>query len=246
LGLRLPVTLGVALLALGCAQRDGEHGATGHVPQPATVFRAPLLRSERDSVCRALPQGDDCEQAVERFLLSQARLPVRRRGPDLLIRATSGRLVVLHDSIVDGPATVVHLYAGYVAPLRAHLVRLGYYEGGGWELVNAASGARMPVAGPPTPSPDSSHFVAISSDLVSQFDPTGIEVWRATPDSAIAESWLNLEASDWGPTSATWIGNDSIRITTEVLDAGTEEVTPGSPVMVVRAKDGWKLLGPPR
>jgi hypothetical protein len=103
------------------------------------------------------------------------------------------------------------------------------------------------------PSPDSTRFLVISSDIEAQIQPTSIEVYRLQGDTALREVLIRpndttgtLQTGNWGPSGATWITNDSVSIRTEVLTWPEHVTKPGRPVALVRTDRGWSLVGSAR
>jgi hypothetical protein len=159
--------------------------------------------------------------------------------------------VLLRDSTADESASLQYTYGGYIAEVHSHLVEVGYYEGGAWELVNFRTGTRQHFDGPPIPAPDSTHLAVVSSDLEAQYVPTTIQVWRMGQDTAVLEWRLDpngahrsgYSTGDWGPTGAAWRSSDTILIHTEML--GEHGASASETVTVVRTKTGWALVAPP-
>jgi len=244
-------------LTLSCRARDRQEGAPRPdvpgdagaglpaTPESRTAHLAPPSQSVRQHICLSIDNSEDCARTIEQRLLAQPNLPVHRKDPGTLVfDLQSGKHIVLHDSVTEGTDYVGYSYAGYLGPIHAYLVEVQFYEGGSWVLVREPSGQRVGIAGPPTVAPDSVRFVALSSDLVAHYDPTCIEVWSVQSDTIVLEWSLDLGESAWGPTGATWLSNDSIRIATE-LAPDISEGRAGPPALVVRAKDGWKLAAAP-
>lgn len=140
---------------------------------------------------------------LEARWLAAAAPRVTRAGCDLAFRDSLGRdELVLSDVLQEGDPWVLHRYRGPVPALGAHLVERSFYEGGGYLLVYPG-GAPVFVAGPPLVSPDSTRFVTWQQDLVAEYDPNVIQVWRRTPAAARLE--LAIASEDWGPSEVRWL-----------------------------------------
>ena len=202
----LPLRSGPGLLlgaVLACAHAPARPapvgvGSSARVSAP-TVTAAACIDSARASL------GSD---TLEARLLRGTGGRVLRTGCDLIFRGDGGGTeLVLSDVLQEGAAWLLHRYRGYLAPLNAHLVERGRYEGGSYLLV-FPGGALVDVAGPPLLSPDSARFAAWNLDLVAEYDPNVLQVWRRTPGAARLE--LAIESQEWGPSEVRWIDQATV------------------------------------
>jgi hypothetical protein len=95
-----------------------------------------------------------------------------------------------------------------------HILDLHFYETGGVELINAATGDSLFVVGTPVLSPDGARFVVEASSIETCEGVNRLEVWRITGDKPVRE-WT-IEPYDctrdrgWWSTDLAWRTPDSI------------------------------------
>ncbi|HEX7241864.1 MAG TPA: hypothetical protein VF263_16400 [Longimicrobiaceae bacterium] len=198
--------------------------AAGCTPGAARPAAAPPASFDPYEVCWNRAETEECTRGIERELLAQAPGPVRREGARLLFRTGQGRVVPLENDTTEGDRYVHYLYQGYLRDVGYHLVQVGFYEGGAYELVSAESGDRTQVAALPVVSPDLRRFVTASVDLEAGYVPNGLQVWRLTPAGPRLE-W-GLDGGDtWGASGASWRGPGTVEFVkeTRTLDPGTTD-----------------------
>lgn len=226
--LRLALPL---LLAAACAP-----GAPSATPSPASAAD-PYRR------CEDLPDTADtdaCVARTEEGLLAASGGQARREGPRLVFRGSGGGSLALEDDATEGDRFVRHRYLGPLPGIGQHLVRMDFYEGGGWLLVGAATADRTYVSGPPVVAPDRGRFVTASVDLVAGYDPNGIQVWSLARGGPRLE-W-GLDGGDaWGASDPVWIDARTVEFTRHVADTGDPDRAREVRTRLVLREDGIVL-----
>ncbi|HEX2095340.1 MAG TPA: hypothetical protein VHG28_23290, partial [Longimicrobiaceae bacterium] len=164
---------GIALLLLlpAAACTPGARASPPAGPAPAP---------DPYEACGSREDAEVCAAEVERAALARSGGRARRSGGRLEIAAAGGRVIPLANDTTEGERYVRYRYREYLEEIGYHLVEVGFYEGGGFVLVSAATGDETHLHGSPVVSPDRARFVAVSVDLVAGYDPNGIQVWRLT------------------------------------------------------------------
>lgn len=193
---------------------------------PAPPAPAPEAAASADpyAACWTRDEPEACVLRTERERIAAAGGTVRREGGRLVFRGSDGGTLSLEDDATEGERFVRYRYAGLFPEIGQHLVHMGFYEGGGWLLVNAATTDQTHVVGPPVASPDRSRFVATSVDLGAGYDPNGIQVWSLAGGFPRLE-WGVDGGSGWGASDAVWIDAQTVEFTRHVNTTGDPERT---------------------
>lgn len=124
-----------------------------------------------------------------------------RIGPVLTIPIANGEPVRVTDRAAQDIEGAVARYsvAQYLPEIGSLLLAITYYEGGSYVLVNLASGRKTEVYGAIAVSPDAKRLVAWNEDLIAEYSPNLLIVFRVTPDGPRREF-----AADWPVHQAWW------------------------------------------
>jgi hypothetical protein len=119
--------------------------------------------------------------------------------------------LVLRDCLSEGEGQVLFRYDGPLGREGFHLVEYRLYEGGGWILVNAATGRQraLRAAGRPLLSPDGSLVALGGADLDGEYDPSGLWLLAFTDDSLMHVLELDGDG-EWGAGGLGWITSDTL------------------------------------
>jgi hypothetical protein len=141
-----------------------------------------------------------------------------------------------------------HSYAGYLEPMRSHVIHVTGMEGSGIHLLvdDSTGDTTAIVANPPVLSPDGTKFVVSPTSAPTgpdaDYDPLEIEVWRLVARKAERE--FSVEPEDYVPSNAVWrdsVTIDFIKTTFVPPDYTTVVHTPAS----LRRTDGkWVITTP--
>lgn len=136
---------------------------------------------------------------------------VSRMGDSIVIRGAAATLV-LEDDTSNAAGTRVYRYERHLPEIGFHLVEMGYYEGGGWLLVDARTTDQTEILGRPSVSPGRTRFAAASVDMEAGYDPNGIQVWRLG-DGPPRLEWGIDGGDSWGASDPVWRGEDELDFT---------------------------------
>lgn len=106
-------------------------------------------------------------------------------------------------------------------------------------LINDRTGRRHYAIGYPDFCPDRKYFACVSMDLNAQLSPNGIQIWKVGRDSLQLE--YQYGPTNWGPSEASWLSNDSLLVTKSVPTDSTIESYSDSKVFVVRHRNKWQM-----
>jgi hypothetical protein len=225
-------------LLLACAVACTPGAAPPAAPAPASPA-AP----DPYAACASLPRPEDadaCAVRVERGLLAASAGGASRAGDTLHFRgAGRGGLALVSDTR-EGGDFVRYRYRALLPEIAQHLVRMDFYEGGGWLLVDAVTAEQTRVLGPPVVAPDRGRFVATSVDLEAGYDPNGIQVWSLARGFPRLE-W-GLDGGDaWGASDAVWIDARTVELTRHVNATGSPDEVRKIRTRLVLGEDGFTL-----
>lgn len=115
------------------------------------------------------------------------------------------------------------------------LYEVSYYEGAGMSLLNKDNGEKINVWGVPTFSPDKSHFVTYSMDVVAGYQPNGIQLFEVN-DGKATLVWKFEVSEEWGPENVRWIDNETIAIQKSSVDCESEDMSYTSEYVKMKIK----------
>jgi hypothetical protein len=116
----------------------------------------------------------------------------------------------------DDPNTVRYSVVDFIEDINAYLVKVSYYEGEAYQMINRASGTKYELPGPPVVSPDGKKFVAFSDDPSGEYNPHSLQIWNVTKSSFTKA--YDLKNKPWGVKTAKWNSNSSVRINPVRMD----------------------------
>ncbi len=171
-----------------------------------------------------------------------------KSGSVLTVRLGSGGHVAFRDKVSPSPVggeDVVERYdyEAYLPQIAQHLVRVSYYEGEGFRIVDDRTGATAGVLGPPVVSPKGRWFACADSDAA--YGDLGIEVW-STGSKPPKRVFHAKKAAR--PVNIAWL--DDARFRVELLDEGwaligLETYGWDGTSWGLRSKCGSEYLSPP-
>lgn len=139
----------------------------------------------------------------------------------------------------DDPNTVRYSVVDFIEDINGYLVKVSYYEGEAYQMINRASGAKYDLPGPPVVSPDGKKFVAFSDDPSGEYNPHSLQVWNVTKSSFTKA--YDLKNASWAVKDAKWVTNSSIKLRPVKFNMDSyEEVTLNQRTLSSTAGK-WKL-----
>jgi hypothetical protein len=227
----------VCYLLLGC-HRDAQHAASPDTASTAaaTVPQDSSSHSCTDSSATGAAAMRGSAFAAEARSMSGAPTHISRLGRVLSITLGSGAVVSLRDCTAEGDSYITYRYQYFDRVLRAHVIDVGYYEGGSTLLVSDGTGRQFWTIGAPIVSPDSQSFLTWAFDVESGEDPNGLQIWRIDADSLTMV--LNLEPDlSWGPSGPRWLSPTLVEWWR--LDATGGDVTDSTKMYAVLRAGTW-------
>ncbi|MBS0029405.1 hypothetical protein ACTJJ0_16085 [Chitinophaga sp. 22321] len=205
------------ILALGCKNKQ-----TGNTANSSNDSTPPAINSIPDDTVQLgnktflvyfiekadfdkypLPPVDSSEADV----LAKDTL-VKRSSNKLTIQLQNGKQRVMANNSSEGEDYIGYTYAANYPAINRKGFFVTYYEGSGFELVNALNGDSMMTWSAPYLSPDKKYILTASMDLVAAFDPNGFQLFSVNNNEIKAVGEANLD--DWGPGMVQWINNKTI------------------------------------
>ncbi|KAA9325578.1 hypothetical protein F0P96_19825 [Hymenobacter busanensis] len=156
----------------------------------------------------AADEGDELDpEAEERRHLRAAGQQVKRNGLALHLRCTNGKTVRLVNNPEESEENIFYEYVATLPGIKSWLVAVHLYEGGYYLLVDQASGRQTVIWSPPSVAPNGRYFVCGSSDVLSHFEPSGLQVWRV---DAGRPHLIWERQAEWGVSQPRWLNNHTI------------------------------------
>ena len=195
----------------------------------------------KEQLCQGIGNAHDCAKEIERYQIERHPHLIELRGDTLVLNLKSKPLkLVSGESPIEGSDPQWYTFADYYPEVGYLLVRVQYYEGNAYLIIDERTGRKYHLQDVPIFSPDWSHFVTASMDLEAFFNPTGLQIWRVAPYPY--KQWA-LETEDWGPSEVQWVDRRTFRFIKNKPsitkgDYGYEQTT-----MYLRREAGeWKLM----
>jgi len=143
---------------------------------------------------------------------------VKRTDSLLTFTLTNGEALALHDVYNPYHADVlIFQYLKSYEDISYWLYNVTYYEGSGMFLLDKDNGEKIHVWGVPVFSPDKSHFVTNSIDLVAGYQHNGMQLFEVK-DSKVSLVWEFEISDEWGPEDIRWIDNETLAIQKSIVD----------------------------
>jgi hypothetical protein len=194
------------LLSVAC----GTPTALPH-PGPAPAATPPDMQ-DTETCSAEYTAALRCQSRIEARRMAATRGLAARSRDTLLIRGTGGDTLRLVNVTSAPDRTIDYRYDRYLSDIGSHLVKLSYYEGGSWILVDARTTGQTQLIGPPVVSPRRTRFAAASLDLLAGYNPNGVQVWRLGEEAPRLE-WGIDGGNQWGAAALKWVSEDALDFT---------------------------------
>lgn len=102
-----------------------------------------------------------------------------------------------------------------------YIVRIQWYEGNGYAIINDQTGEITRMNGRPFFSPDGKHIISVMEDVEATYSTNGLEMYEVV-DGAVTQTG-SLYPETWGPNLAKWTSDSTV-----VLRCGTYHNIEGS------------------
>ncbi len=193
-----------------------------------------------DKVCSGISNSYQCSRAMEKTQLSAVKGAVSREGARLRIKTSTGSVVELRDSGVEGTDTqLTYQFAGFMPAIRQDLVHVQYFEGDAYLLVDPVTARQTRLDAMPVSSPDKTRIATASMDLEAQYNANRVRVLKAMDGDWQME--YSTEPKSWGPSQPpVWLDNNTLRLV-RCLKPCSGESHQTVPALLRRTPEGWVL-----
>ena len=196
---------------------------------------------DRSAICENASQDFSCAQKVEQeYLRYYADLVTKEKEHTLVLKLKNGKTKVYVDVLSESYETAIsYNFVDYLDSLNFYVLRMQYYEGCGFLLIDQKDGQEYPIGSFPILSPNGAAFVCTYSDVAAQYNLNSIQVWHMSDRKPVLAYEFNPEK--WGPSDAVWDGNNRIKISRMGFDqnAFKEIALPSTQLNMVEGR--WKL-----
>jgi hypothetical protein len=188
-----------------------------HLVVSATFTIVEGAALSREELCKGIQNNYECAKRIEAVLVPLQKGKVRRIGAELIFtlkdghtasrKDTPGEFESFNDS--SGNPNRSFTFSEYIEKQGYYLVQVHYYEGTGFELINAATGVSVEIFDRPVFSPDGQRFFVVSTD---DYDPitNEMQVWTIKP-SRVQKEWA-YKPKHWPWVIAKWIDSSKIDV----------------------------------
>lgn len=157
------------------------------------------------------------ERLVEANMQNQFLGKIKRNGDRLIVRSASGKEHVFQDNRDEnnGDNYIAYLASSRLPGLDWLIVSIGYYEGGGKNLISLNSGELFQFDGYPDPilSPDSQRVLIYSQDMEAGYSSNYIAIYKIDQNMMQLELEFNGDGNEkdsWGPDNPRWLNNETL------------------------------------
>lgn len=195
-----------------------------------------------DRLCDTIYNALACGRAIEGYELPRAPTGVRRADDSLVLPLANEGAATFLDvdaAQMDPDQASYYTYRAYYSGIGYYLVAHYMYEGSQYVLVSRRTGRRQPVFGIPVLSPDSQRLAVANADLVAEYTPNVLQVWRVGPDGLGLE-W-QVRPDDWGAEDPHWLAPDTLAFKRVRLCDGAPC---DEPARLVHAAGAWRVQAP--
>lgn len=163
----------------------------------------------------------DASKDLEKYLSKSQGEYFQRAGERLQLTLRSGKTLSLIDHPQEGDEAEYFTYENYFPKTDAYLIRIQWYEGNGYLLVNRNNGSKKEVIGQVYPSPSGAELLSINEDMEAGFTTNGFEWLGKQKDSFVSR--LTIIAGNWAPVSVKWLTDRDLIL--KIMRATDEDLT---------------------
>jgi hypothetical protein len=140
----------------------------------------------------------------------------------LILSLDNGKTKILKDINWGSDSDIAYTYQHFFSNINSHLVRIQYYEGEAYLLVNKANGEEVYTIGETYISPNKQKVLAICEDLEAGYTINGLEMIEIK-EGKFKKKFI-IQGGNWAPVALKWIDDTSVVIKAKVIvDDGTFE-----------------------
>lgn len=180
--------------------------------EPIGGFQAILPRVILDSIGLDHKNMHFNALDIESYQLSQNQDHVRKRNDTLDILLPDGTWASFPPDLMMEEADMN--LERYEEQWGFYIIRIQWYEGNGYAVVNRQTGAITRMNGRPFFSPDGKHILSVMEDVEATYSTNGLEMYEVVDGAVTQTGYLYPET--WGPNFAKWTSDSTV-----VLRCGT-------------------------
>lgn len=243
----------LVLLSLGCTTEAPRVPASPTPSQPALAVAVPQTAPSNqvqlpvDTVFDPTESGAALKRLdrLETAALPMAEGRVSRVKGELHVQLTGGRTIIYPP---DEHFDTWHRYAGYLKPIRSHIIHVVGMEGSGIFLVvdDSTGDTTATLSNPPILSPDGTRFVVTAMTARTgpdaDYDPIELEVWRLVARKAERE--FLVQPKDYEPSNAVWRDSVTIDFIKTIFVPPDYTTVSNTPARLQRRDGKWAMVDP--
>jgi hypothetical protein len=184
----------------------------------AVLWPSPMPVVQMAGLCDTIGNSAQCARAIESHQLGLTPGVSRTRAGLCFQRTNAPPICQRDDSTGQFPSWFY--YVGTLSRPHYHILWRQFAEGNGIRVINAATGHASDLDDIPVPSPDARWLAVASCDLIAQYNPNELSIWRVDPDSLV-EVW-RLKPDGWGPAPPTWLNKQTVEFVRVRYDEDSE------------------------
>ena len=165
--------------------------------------------------CISVVDKSNCLKDVENNRMRKYQGWVKREGDALILQLDYGKTLRLKDNRDHKNVSkwITYSFRDFLYPMNYYLIEEGYWEGGGYALIDRKYGNLYKIDDVPIFSPDSRHFITVS--ICDAYCPYRLQVWKRN-NAGLDLAWSFTPYEYWASGKAKWIGKRTIKITKKV------------------------------
>jgi len=136
---------------------------------------------------------------------------------------------------VDGESLVQYSFEHYFGELDYVLLKVSFYEGGKYIMVNRKNGGTFDMPGTPIISPDKTKLVSAFRETYAYPGYIGIEFFKILKTGLESEGSLKTEPVYGGVSAVTWLDSNTVLL--ESVESN-KKIT----FRIIHNSSGWQLM----
>lgn len=179
----------------------------------------------RENIFNQYDNYYEAGKALEKYLAKTAEAKYfKREDRNLILPLDNGETKILTNRNKGNDNDIAYCYQHFFSNINSYLLRIHYYEGVAFLLVNKANGEEVYTIGETYISPSKQKVLAICEDLESGYNINGLEMLEIK-DGKYKNKFI-VQGGNWAPVALKWIDDTSVVIKAKVIaDEGTFETT---------------------
>jgi hypothetical protein len=152
---------------------------------------------------------------LEKYLAKTESKHFKRDKRNLILPLDNGKTKILKDINWGSDSDISYTYQHFFSNINSYLVRIQYYEGEAYLLVNKTNGEEVYTIGETYISPSTQKVMAICEDLEAGYTINGLEMIDMK-DGKFKKKFI-IQGGNWAPTSLKWLDDNSIVLKAKVI-----------------------------